>query len=140
MLVVRPRRKRSSGQLDAFDQVLDGYEAPPPVHRGGHDTEYAAADVITPNVGKWRARILSLARERGDHGITGWEACVFFHMESHQSTVRARLTELCEEQHGGVLVTTKMRRANAGGQAEIVRRARARGERADYELESPENE
>ena len=103
-------------QLD----MLDGWEAPPPVHRDGPDTEKLAADKLAPTAKKWREVVRDLVTERGRRGATGWEAIVTLGMQEHQSTVRTRLTELTTEKHGAVLTATSERRANRNGNAEVV--------------------
>lgn len=110
------------GEMD-FDgkpPVKDGYEAPPLSHRDGPDTEKLAAEKMKPSAAKWRRDVRDFALEQGPFGITGYEACVHFDSLTKQSTVRARLTELCDEKHGKILTKSERRRPNGNGNSEIV--------------------
>ena len=102
------------------EPVLDGYEAPPPSHRDGPDTERAAAEKVKPHAKRLREQVRDLAYHAGGRGITAWEAVVALGMEDHEYSVRPRLTELCEEKHGRVLFRTEERRPNRHGNREVV--------------------
>ncbi len=103
------------------NDVRSGYEVPPPVHADAHDTEIQAAEKIKPRAKALRAAVLALARSRGARGVIGWEAVVELEMEEHETSVRPRLTELCEERHDQVLRKTSLRRVNAHhGNGEMV--------------------
>ncbi len=103
------------------EEVKDGYEVPPPSHRDGPDTEKLAADRLKPQAKKLRAGVRDFAYQRGPQGITGWEAVEHLGMEEHETSVRPRLTELCEEKHGRILTRTKDRRPNRNhGNSEMV--------------------
>lgn len=117
----------SSDQGDMFDQpeeepeeVKDGYEVPPLSHRDGPDTEREAADKVKPVAKKLRAAVRDFAYERKGWGVTGWETVVHLGMEDHETSVRPRLTELCEEKHGRILTRTTHRRLNRHGNREMV--------------------
>lgn len=103
-------------QLD----MLDGWEAPPPVHRDGPDTEKLAADKVRPHVKKIREQVRDLVTERGPRGATAWETIVQLGMEEHEYSVRPRLTELCTEKFGCILTATKARRPNRHDNSEQV--------------------
>ena len=90
-----------------------------PVHKSGTDTEVVAAEKMGLSVTKWRSKVYNLAIERGTWGVTGWEACEYFGMTDHQSTVRTRLTELASARHGKVL-TRHGTRLNANENPEGV--------------------
>lgn len=90
-----------------------------PVHKPGLATEVAAAEKMSLSVERWRTRVHGLALFRGLEGVTGWEACKFFGMTDHQSTVRTRLTELASARHGKVL-TRHGTRLNANENPEGV--------------------
>ncbi len=100
--------------------IKDGYEAPPPTHRDGPDTEQEAADKVAPVAKIMRERCRDLAFRAGAAGVIGMEACEAFGMVNHQSTVRTRLGELCDEKHGAVLAATATRRKNSRGNKEQV--------------------
>lgn len=94
------------------EPVKDGYEAPPLSHRDGPETEKMAADKIAPSAEAWRAKSRDAAYEAREHGVIGWELCERWGMLESQSTVRARLTELCDDKHGRVLTRTNRKRPN----------------------------
>ena len=90
-----------------------------PVHKSGLATEVAAAEKMSLSVTKWRSKVYNLAIGRGTWGVTGWEACEYFGMTDHQSTIRTRLTELASARHGKVL-TRHGTRLNANANPEGV--------------------
>lgn len=119
-----------SDQVDLFgdppddERIMDGWEAPPPVHRAADDTEVDAAEVVRPHAHAMRVKVYRLALERGPHGVTGAEAIEALGAWEYETTVRPRLSELAGERHGYRLRKSRLRRPNQKGNREIAYVAR----------------
>ena len=98
-------------------EIKDGFEAPPPTHRGAWGGEQPAADRVAPTVYHLRLMAERLAWHAGVDGITGWE---FFLASGHphEPTVRPRLSELSKVGHGCILRQSRIRRVNGRGTTE----------------------
>lgn len=104
----------------AQGSLFDGDDPPPPVHRDGHDTEFAARDKVAKGVSKWRKNVFDFVASAGARGVIPWDAIVHFDQQNHQSTVRTRFTELASQEHGAVIRRTPSKRPNANGNMEGV--------------------
>jgi hypothetical protein len=89
--------------------------APAPVHRFGHDTEYAAARLVEPRTGTLRAEALRAIAKAGDHGLTHNELAVV--TDRRHYSIAPRCTELVEM---GWVVDSGHRRPTETGSPAIV--------------------
>jgi hypothetical protein len=68
--------------------------APAPVHRNAHDTEYEAARFVEPRTGTLRALALATITEAGDRGLTHNELAAITGKRHY--SIAPRVTELVE--------------------------------------------
>ena len=85
------------------------------MHREAGDTERAAAALVQPRTGTWRARVLEAITTAGEHGLTDWE--LHDALGGNLYTVAPRRKELVEL---GWVVDSGSRRPTNNGARAIV--------------------
>jgi hypothetical protein len=104
-----------SDQSSLWDLPDPGRNQPAPVHRFGHDTEVAAANLVQPRTGTLRELALAAIRKAGDYGLTHNELAVV--TDKRHYSIAPRVTELVEM---GWVVDSRQRRPTDTGSAAIV--------------------